>query len=155
MSISKWTHSPQAKLAAFIFVVIVAMFAVVQVEHSRNSDKITRLQRQVQVINHYITRQGKTITITHTKVGVKGKDGKTTIVTKKITIPGIRGQAGAQGARGPQGAQGSRGLQGPPGPRGPQGPRGLPGLNGISPSVDQIVQQVESQLCSRIPLLKC
>jgi hypothetical protein len=73
---------------------------------------------------------------------------------------GPRGFPGhAVGQRGPRGAtcieqlglSKCRGPVGPRGERGAQGPKGDPGSAWISPSVDQIAQQVWDQICRIFP----
>ena len=65
---------------------------------------------------------------------------------------GIQGEQGPAGPVGPQGEQGPRGEQGiqgevgPAGPQGEQGLRGEQGPAGVSPSIEDIVLQVQEQI---------
>jgi hypothetical protein len=140
--------SDNRKLAAFILIVVVALFAIGQLQRITDNHNYTKVEHQVQVIQKHPVI--KTITIIRTvtsgtKVGPRGPRG--------FSGPsGPQGQRGKQGLHGNTGARGSRGSTGAQGPQGPPGPRGLAGLQGI-PGIGPTLAQVLQTLCNA-PLLQ-
>jgi hypothetical protein len=149
-----WVRYGDLVIPAAVTAIAVVVFLALIFIHSLSGD-ISHLNREVEVINHYLhitkTIHTKTTTlqpITHhvTKIisGPRGARG----------IRGVAGVAGHTGTQGPRGAQGPQGVQGPQGKTGPRGPRGsigvrgLPGIPGTSVNVDQVI----AALCSNAKL---
>lgn len=131
-----WVHSTKGRLAAFVLLFVMAMVAVLQAEHHILVERLTKLQKQVQIVTKEIRlpSTNHVITKTLTLPGKPGTPGKivTIIVTK--TVPNF-----TKPIPGPIGPQGPRGFPGKPGRDGKNGLQGLQGVPGVSPTVSQVL----------------
>ena len=139
------------QLAAYIFVVVVAMVIVGTYDHVQRGNTEERI---IERIEPQITRIDRTVEGKRGIPGPQGARGRPGPQGPRGPrgeqgIPGVAAARGAPGPQGPRGAIGPRGPKGERGPQGSQGLRGIPGPQGVGPTVDQIL----AIICARVPAI--
>lgn len=158
------------QLAAYLFIVLVAMVSVATYDSIQRGNTETRIIERIQPRITQVTRVIETETQTVQELRTQIEALETLVIaTPRRGSKGVKGDDGAAGIRGATGPQGVRGPRGPQGERGPEGKQGPPGQ--VSPSVDpapsisELRQELEavraelnalrSFLCSKLPPGTC